>query len=453
TQAISRDSRDNRETTTRYISYSSKKRDWFLTFLDSLFETDPVGNGKQILIDWCRSYYKGNLSIQKDLDEFQLTYNSSMAVFWYTRAGFLYRLFNKALRQQNVERILLFHFFLFDLHNQLKTEQDELFNKYKSTSIWVYRGQILSKVEIKAIREYAGKYYFNCFSTNTYFLTAVHRKVALMFAGELAHSLNEDQKSVLFEILIHKQPVKKPFADISHMSAIADEGEVLFNVGSVFQVNNIEYDEETQVWYVKLFLIGDITDRFHDRWIKFNPTNGRYLFAPDLSANAKLFKVGYIFHNIDSVRGKQIEADRYYQLLADVTPLVYHVGLGYIASETGPYFSAIEHQRVAEVLCPSDEKELLFIIYDCLALAYEKLDNWNCANIYHAKIMEIGLRRSLSIVPLTKLVNRYLYIARTCVRKSCYALAWTICKDLLNIEYHAKDYFTKIGTAGETMEN
>lgn len=70
-------------------------------------EVPPAANGKHKFVDHCRLLYQKNISILQSIDEFERDYKSTDAVRWYTREGFLYKVLNQALREQNSKTLRL----------------------------------------------------------------------------------------------------------------------------------------------------------------------------------------------------------------------------------------------------------------------------------------------------------------------------------------------------------
>jgi hypothetical protein len=112
--------------------------------IDVLLRMKPTLTDKNELIDICKKEYENNHSELIILHEFEQTYSSEQALWWYTRESFLYKILNKALRVQNVDLLFLFRFFIRDIHHQLK--------KYQClSSVRVYRRQLMSIKELQVL--------------------------------------------------------------------------------------------------------------------------------------------------------------------------------------------------------------------------------------------------------------------------------------------------------------
>ena len=63
----------------------------------------------------------------RQIEEFDETYTSDKAIYWYTRDTFLFRLVNKTLRTQNNFNIIFtLRYYLTDLISELRTAQLDL---------------------------------------------------------------------------------------------------------------------------------------------------------------------------------------------------------------------------------------------------------------------------------------------------------------------------------------
>ena len=67
-----------------------------------------------------RQKYAGNEAELVYVDEFEAYYDTINAIFWYTRDTFLYRILNKALRQQDIDTIYSIRHFVKDLLVEMK---------------------------------------------------------------------------------------------------------------------------------------------------------------------------------------------------------------------------------------------------------------------------------------------------------------------------------------------
>ncbi len=222
-------------------------------FLNLLCCLPYPNNYRQKLINLLKEYYEGKEMELEILDEFEREYTPSKAIWWYTRPTFFYRLLNKALRQHNVRLMFLFGFFIQDICRQLSDEHEKFKLAHLHNSIIkVYRGQFMSRIELERLK------HTTSVVNNSMFSTSTNRSLASLFVNSSTQSIDELQ-NVLFEIEIDACKVSHPYANISHLSAIPDESEILFMIGTRFkkESNNIIYDENVKTWIVKLKLVYD----------------------------------------------------------------------------------------------------------------------------------------------------------------------------------------------------
>ncbi len=293
--------------------------------IDCLLRMKSTSAEKDDLVSVCKKEYDGNAQELSIINEFEKNYTPFRAIWWYTRQSFLYRLLNKALRVQNIDLIYSFRFFIRDLCNQLLAFQCP-------TAIHVYRGQLMVQEELDILKNSLGKY----ISINSLFSTSYNRDLALVF------SQNPDQyQRVLFDIQANpKLANDKPFADISAQSYFPDELEVVFMLGSIFQLVNIDYDTDG-IWIIHMTLSsgGD-----HDLKPIFEHMKNQ--LSHD---QTDLLSFGHVLRNM----GKFDEAENYYRRLLDSLPTdsqdlggCYHA-LGVIAYEKGDYESSLNWHESA----------------------------------------------------------------------------------------------------------
>jgi len=73
----------------------------------------PVKN----FVNICKHHFAGNEQQLAKIDQFEVTYESSKSIFWYTREPFVYRVLNKALRYQNIDNLYQYRLFLFVIYS------------------------------------------------------------------------------------------------------------------------------------------------------------------------------------------------------------------------------------------------------------------------------------------------------------------------------------------------
>ena len=222
---------------------STLTSEWYHLFLLAIsYQPQCIEKSYREMFDECRAYYKGNSSVLGRIESFALTYDSSEAIREYTRDGFLYRIVNRALRTQNMKIIKKFSPFITDLHYQLHKYHREYYLSNNHFIRAVYRGQLLSVDELEYFRSV-------CKSRNpmikltTFCSASLNPEVALSFALPL-----EDRIPCLFEIIITNEydmeqsraiDYRQAFADVSSLSFMPHEREVLFSLLTHFRIKYV----------------------------------------------------------------------------------------------------------------------------------------------------------------------------------------------------------------------
>lgn len=228
---------------------SVKEYENFLHFqmlIDCLIRMKPMPNEKNQLVDFCKEYYKNNYTELKIINEFENAYSSKDALRWYTRPSFLSRLLNRAFRDQNVDLLLLFRFFIHDVIRELGKDMP-------SSSLRAYRGQLMSKEEFHVLECSAGKY----LSVNSFLPANIDPKRTRSFL--LTHNASDNVVKAFFEIEANPRLCSiRPFNNIQSRSFFPRGNEILFTVGSIFQIRKIEYpDDQICNIRMKLWSIDD----------------------------------------------------------------------------------------------------------------------------------------------------------------------------------------------------
>ncbi|CAF0879609.1 unnamed protein product [Didymodactylos carnosus] len=198
------------------------------------------------MLDCCRYHYRNNPSQLRLIDEFDERYKSEHAISWYTRDSFLYRIINKALRTENIDALIRLRYFIIDVCTMLKLKHDEQQQQQQKSK--VYRGLKLTDAEIEQLKLNIGR----IISRNGFLSTTPSSTIAEMFAA-----------NVIFEIEINKLLSEQNniiYADISSLSYMQDEEEILFDLGTIFRVISVTYSDNRRLWIVSLVTIADDDD-------------------------------------------------------------------------------------------------------------------------------------------------------------------------------------------------
>ncbi|CAF5172052.1 unnamed protein product, partial [Rotaria sp. Silwood1] len=108
-----------KETTAKDIAKEMGSILWFQLLIDVLLRMKHTDDAKTELIETWHKNYTGNSSELNIIKEFKKKYQREKAVWWYTRESSLYRILNKALREQSIDMIFSFRFFLTELSKQV----------------------------------------------------------------------------------------------------------------------------------------------------------------------------------------------------------------------------------------------------------------------------------------------------------------------------------------------
>ncbi|CAF0880812.1 unnamed protein product [Adineta ricciae] len=211
--------------------------------IDCLRQTNSAATDKSDLLSLCQRYYAGNEEELKILEEFNENYIPSRALWWYTRQSFLYRLLNKALRDQNLELLLLFRFYFHDIERQLKKTKC-------SAAIRVFFGQLISIKKLGSLKRTIGG-----FISTSSFLWASSKQQIQSYLSQL--DCPDEFQRVLFEIEAdpHLENIK-PFSNLATQSYLPHEERTLFMPGTIFRYISMQIDEE-QNWNIRLTLCSE----------------------------------------------------------------------------------------------------------------------------------------------------------------------------------------------------
>ncbi|CAF3696016.1 unnamed protein product [Rotaria sp. Silwood1] len=343
-----------------------------------LDEKDSLSSNESLLIN----YFEPNDMVDKKvMDEFDTSYDPQKAIHWYTRETCIYKILNKALRTQNIDDVNPFESFIRDLNAQL-SEQHKLFVKQQTTPfIKGYRGQFISKDEVNRLKSGIGQF----ISMNSFLSTSTNRKKALEFATSRAPP-NDTLTSILLEINVDLNANSKPYADIRHLSAFSEEEEILFMLGCVFRIDDINYDEQTKLWMANLTLCSE-----DDQDMK----NFSSSLDNQLKGQNQLIAIGYNF--IDML--KYDDAQKHFEkilkqnLAKDNIELAYcYHGLAKANEKQGNSNLSIENLNQAlnylSKSSSSDDHPLISQCYNDLGLAYSDQGDYKTAFEFFDKALQ-----------------------------------------------------------------
>jgi hypothetical protein len=227
-----------------------------LQLLQILPKISPKTNkANDRLLQWWRLYSADNPSEQAKVDQFEETYRSDSSIRWYTKDSLLYRLLNAALRQENIDMIIDFRYFIIDLYEQLTKSHLDYVRNFREQNLTVYRGQKISLMELRRLKHSIGNY----ISIRSLFSASLSSEVALIFVELDESDRKQSLQSVLFQIDIDMKKLAQSgknhiFANIINMSYFVGEEEVLFMANTQFRIRSV-IDWNGSFWLVRLTLL------------------------------------------------------------------------------------------------------------------------------------------------------------------------------------------------------
>ena len=95
---------------------------WTQIYVEILLRMNPSDLPRSLheTSELCRRYYQDNQAQVRAVNQFQSNYTRKQAIKGYTQWTFLYEPLNKALRQNDLNTLFIYRFFLYDLNKNLK---------------------------------------------------------------------------------------------------------------------------------------------------------------------------------------------------------------------------------------------------------------------------------------------------------------------------------------------
>ena len=335
-------------------------------------------NSNKELVDYCRPTYEGNIDEQKLLNDFEKSYakenKEQSPIWWYTRESFLYRTLNKALRTLDIETLMKMNFYVRDLHEQIQQRFDQPQNDIPSV---VYRGQVLFHDDWQKLeKNIHGLYYFNSFLS-----TSEKKSKGLDFARK---DKNEEKVGILFKININRSNSWVPFASIEDITAVKYEKEILFSIGSVFRIDQID-EIESNLWQVQMTMSNDrdpLLTRLTDH------------LRRSLGQGSEWRQLGQLMIKMGHFRkGKEI-FEQLFSPSNELSELIFlHNQLGHCEKQLNNLHKALEHYQKAiessEQLSMSPLDLRLSSIYSNIGAIWKKLKNFDEALKYFEFVLQI----------------------------------------------------------------
>lgn len=341
--------------------------------IDCLMHMKLNSNDRNELITLCKEQYQNNSYELNIIEEFEKDYVPERSLWWYTRHSFIYRLLNKALRRENIDLLLYFRFFINDIKQQIEKSKC-------SSSIHVYRAQLLSKEELEFLTKFIG----NFISINTFLLTNSNREQTRSLLS--SSILSDDIEKVFFQINAHPQSDKtKPFSNITSSSYYSNKEQILFMIGSIFRLVHIDRDIDG-IWNIQLSLCSNKEHQLQSI-IQMKK------IQLDIE-DENILSFGFILEGIEKFN----DAEKYYYYLLNQLPKdheditrCYHA-LGEINQKKTNYNSSLEwFNKSIEIDLQSSNIDYanLATSYNSIAVVYSKKGDYKLALESYEKALEI----------------------------------------------------------------
>ena len=386
-----------------------------------LLEMEDDTTSIPIFTDYCRRIYKDNKRQLDIIDEFERTYRSETAIWWYTRQCFIFQMLNQALRELQGDAIINMGFFIRHLHQQIQLLHATQVQSYGGQPFTVYRGQGLSKVDFEKHLKTRGA--LMCF--NNFLSTTKKEDVSLVFAKKA--SARHNFVGIVFRIVVNPATSSSPFAAVEESSCFRREDEILFSMNTVFRIGDIvSIDPNNFIYQVDLTLTNDddkelrtLTDSIRiktvctNRWDKLGRLlidisqlgKAEELYSTLLQQVSEPLETALYCHQLVNIKARQGDYETAHQYAAKSMEMCQksvpanHPNLaacyGYMAvlyRDMGEYSKALSFHEKALVIC---HKSLslnhpdLNACYGNMAVVYHDMGEYSKALSFYEKDLEI----------------------------------------------------------------
>lgn len=353
-------------------------------------------NDKNQLTHLFEYYYKNNEYELSLIKEFNQNYLSSKCFWWLTRYCFISKTINQLIMKKSFKLLFLMRFFFQDIFKHIQLNEN-----FKKDSFHLYTSRIIPKNQFELFNSSIG-----CLiSVNNFLFTNFIRKKTLSYLKK-AHIL-EDFYGILFDINVHSEMNSNKFySNISSLSYLSGEQIILFMLGSIFKIINIEYYEKNiSIIYLEfqnkslidinldidLIQIGYSlidTNKYLDAFFYFN-----YLIE---IFNQDLFES---YNALAQISLKQNQYDlslEFYQKLIQLNYpnqiLSIYNNIAFVYLKKSDFQQALKYyQMILQILLENFKENPSFIIesYNNMALIYKLDHQYNLALDYYKKILNI----------------------------------------------------------------
>jgi tetratricopeptide (TPR) repeat protein len=287
-------------------------------------------------------------------------------------------------------------FFIRDLYREIERLHAQQFGDTHETLFTVYRGQGLSNLDFEKLKKTKG----NLMSFNNFLSTSKDRAISLKFAEDAL--TKPGMVGILFKMIIDPSNASMPFACINNVSNIKDEGEILFSIGSVYRISEVEkIDDNDRLYQVELKLTSSSDQELH---VLVNRIE-----EETYPATAGWHRMGMLLIKLHQYSKAKELYETVLQQTTDEQQKghLYHM-LGVINNGQGNYTEAIEFfensiktNQTTHPLSLSD----LAASYNNIGLVYDNMEDYSKALAFYEKALEIGQKTLRSDHP--HLANSY----------------------------------------------
>ena len=346
---------------------------WFQLYIEVLLRMHHKINDREELVDLWRRSIAGSKQEQHELQliqQFENDYKSEEAIWWYTKESSLYRILNRALREQDFDQLFASRVLITDIAKQIRDQYEKyVLTNNTSEPFQLYRGQLIEYDELEAMRDNKGEY----ISMNSFFSTSLDRSVALRFLQQRVMP-SRDHTKILFEITVKPRLQNKPFAHIKSFSCHKNENEVLIMLGALFYLDELLEDASNSMWIARLSLADENDYRLQETFLDMKEKIG---------VETNLASLGKILFQM----AKYDQVQKCYELMMKHAKLdlsLAHAGLGKAAWGNNDFVRAAQCEQeslnIKLGILPEHHKDL--------AVSYSRLGHIYCKQNNHEKALE-----------------------------------------------------------------
>ncbi|CAF1604384.1 unnamed protein product [Adineta ricciae] len=405
---------------------------------DLLFTVESTNDAKLELADYCYNIYKSVPTQIRYIEELRTEYHAGNAIHWYTRQTFLFKMLNKALIAQDTSTLYRFHFFIKDLHDHLERMHSLYKPSLQSRVLKVYRGLSMT---MATFRKTICAEVNNLIGFDSFLSTSLNDRIAIEFALEKQPPKTE---SVVFCIEIDVDQMKRPFADISRWSEFRREQEVLFSIGTVFQIVNVAKEKSSDgIWMVDLKSVNDNdeklqvqTQQIQSALLEFfedilkeqcDVNNHQQLPASYANVACMYYKQGEYDKSLAFYK-KALDALNRLQPTDSLSKAKYitnvakvQIALNNQSEALSLYEQALQIRRT---LCKSDDPTLIHTLHT-IGDIYCQKEDWNEAWKYYHQALELQLPalEASRLLDLSMIAATYICLGIVCYKQKRFAEA------------------------------